>query len=81
MEEQYMKQLADTVNQQQEQITNLVQLFQQMPGVQEPVRVNVQPAVIAAEVIRTRKFRSSCQKMTFLKLVIHPSQITLVQKF
>ena len=63
MEEQYMKQLADTVKQQQEQITNLVQILQQMPGVQEPVRVNVQPAVIAAEVIRTEKVQKLALNM------------------
>ena len=56
-----MKQLADTVKLQQEQITNLVQLFQQMPRVQEPMRVNVQPAIVADAVVRAEKV----QKLAF----------------
>ena len=63
MAEEYMKQLADTVKQQQDQITNLIQVLQQMPGVQEPVRVNVQPAAVAAEAIRAEKVQKLALNM------------------
>ena len=63
MAEENMKQLADTVKQQQDQITNLIQVLQQMPGVQEPVRVNVNPAVVAADVIRAEKVQKLALNM------------------
>ena len=63
MAEECMRQLADTVQQQQDQIKSLVQALQRMPGVQEPVRVNVQPAVIAAEVIRAEKVQKLALNM------------------
>ena len=62
MDEEYMKQLMDTVVQQrdqmaaqQNQISDLVNALQAMPGVRNPVEVQVQPAPIAANVIRTEK--------------------------
>ena len=36
---------------QQNQITSLIQAIQQMPGVQRPVEVTVNPAVVAADAI------------------------------
>ena len=46
---------------QQNQIASLVQAIQQMPGVQRPVAVTVNPAPIAADVIRAEKV----QKLAF----------------
>ena len=48
MSEECMKELAETVKLQQLQITNLLTAMQQMPGMQEPVKVEVSPAVVAA---------------------------------
>ena len=51
MAEEYMKQLAETVALQQNQLTGLIEAIKQMPGVQQPVAVTVQPAVVADDVI------------------------------
>ena len=58
-----MKQLSETVKLQQNQITSLVTAIQQMPGVQEPVAVTVNPAVVAAEVIRAEKVQKLALNM------------------
>ena len=58
-----MKQMAETVKLQQNQITSLVTAIQQMPGVQEPVTVTVNPAVVAAEVIRAEKVQKLALNM------------------
>ena len=62
MNEEYMKQLMDTVVQQRDhmavqqgQITDLVNALKAKPGVANPVAVNVQPAPIPANVIRAEK--------------------------
>ena len=55
MAEEYMKQLVETVALQQGQINNLIETIKLMPGVQNPVAVTVEPAVIAPDVIRAEK--------------------------
>ena len=44
-----------TILQQQNQITGLIEAIKLMPGVQHPVAVTVEPAVIAPDVIRAEK--------------------------
>ena len=63
MAEQWMKQLAETVGQQQEQIKSLVEALQGMLGVQEPVRVNVEPPVVADAVARAEKVQKLALNM------------------
>ena len=58
-----MRQLAETVEQQQDQIKSLIQALQRMPGVQEPVRVNVEPAVVADAVVRAEKVQKLALNM------------------
>ena len=62
MDEQYLKQLMDTVVQQRDQmaaqqgqIADLVNALKAMPGVQRPVAVNVQPAPVDPNIVRTEK--------------------------
>ena len=49
--------------QQQNQITSLIQAIQQMPGVQRPVEVTVNPAVVAADAIRAEKVQNLALNM------------------
>ena len=42
---------------QQQQITGLIEALQNMPGVAQPVAVNVNPAQIAPEVVRAEKIQ------------------------
>ena len=55
MAEEYMKQLVETVALQQGQISNLIETIKLMPGVQNPVAVTVEPAVVAPDVVRAEK--------------------------
>ena len=70
MSEEYMKQLAETVKiqqsqmaEQQAQITNLLTAMQQMPGMREPVKVDVRPAVVSAADIRAEKVQKLALNM------------------
>ena len=55
MAEEYMKKLVETVALQQGQISNLIETIKLMPGVQNPVAVTVEPAVVALDVVRAEK--------------------------
>ena len=50
-----IKELVETVVQQQNQITSLIDVITNMPGVSAPVAVTVQPAQVAADVVRAEK--------------------------
>ena len=66
MAEEYMKQLAETVAMQQNQITSLVEAIQQMPGVQQPVAVTVNPAVVTTDAIKLKivaRAEKDCQNV------------------
>ena len=59
-----MKQMAETVKLQQEQIASLIESIKNMPGVQGPVALTVQPAAVAPDLIRAEKVQRlamSCQ--------------------
>ena len=51
------------IMQQQNQITGLIEAIKQMPGVQQPVAVTVNPAVVAADVIRAEKVQKLALNM------------------
>ena len=62
MNEEYMKQLMDTVVKQRDQMTEqsgqiaqLIDVMKAMPGVAAPVEVEVRPAPVQAEVLRAEK--------------------------
>ena len=57
MSEEYMKKLVDTVALQQGQIANLIETIKLMPGVQNPVADNVQPAVVDYLVAHAEKIQ------------------------
>ena len=70
MSEEYMKQLAETFKiqqsqmaEQQAQITNLLTAMQQMPGMQEPVKVEVRPPVANAADVRAEKVQKLALSM------------------
>ena len=52
-----------TILQQQNQITGLIEAIKLMPGVQHPVAVTVEPAVIAPDVIRAKKVQKLALNM------------------
>ena len=53
--EDFMKQMVESMARKDEQIASLIESIKSMPGVQNPVAVNVQPAVLDPVVVRAEK--------------------------
>ena len=58
-----MKQMAETAKLQQQQIAALIEAINIMPGVQNPVAVTVQPAVVDPALIRAEKVQRLAMSM------------------
>ena len=63
MSEECMKELAETVKLQQQQISNLLTAMQNMPGMQQPVKVEVNAPVANAADVRAEKVQKLALSM------------------
>ena len=75
-----MKKMAETVALQQAQIADLINAIKGMPGIQNPVAVNVQPAVADPVVVRAKKIQRlamSMHKSNRIKI----SNLILISRF
>ena len=80
-----MKKMAETVALQQAQIADFINVIKAMPGIQNPVAVNVQPAIVVPAVVRAEKVQRlamSMRKSNHIKIFKFDSDIQIfIKKF